>query len=479
MKYSPMTEQEARAIECRKGIPLVSYPKLHELRAKLGRKAKEQKQYRFYSLYDHVCRTDTLWAAWETVRRNNGAPGIDRISIEQIAATPEWEAAWVEAIQKSLKERTYRAQPVRRVYIPKANGKLRPLGIPTLVDRVVQAAVKLIIEPIFEADFKDCSHGFRPKRSAIDAIKSVEQSIREGRSAVYDADLASYFDTIPHDKLIAGVRQRIVDGRVLGLIEQWLNAPVAEPPDEKNGKGPRMRRHKQGTPQGGVLSPLLANIHLHWFDSLATLVSPYGLHFVQSVSLRSADRAFNGKKGPATWANARLVRYADDFVILSRYVGWKIKSWVEDKIEGRLGLEINREKTRVIEDLKADGERLDFLGYSLRYAHDQFGRKGRKYLTVEPSAKAQKAMRDKVRETITPKQNCTPLPKLIVRLNHQITGWGNYFKYGHPRQAFRNLNSYVGMRLTRHLTRRSQRAWKPLGDQSAYEYLNRMGLVKL
>ena len=451
-----MTEQEARAIECRKGIPLASYPKLQELRAKLGRKAKEEKRYRFYSLYDHVCRTDTLWAAWETVRRNNGAPGIDGVSIEQIAATPEGEKAWVEAIQKSLKERTYRAQPVRRVYIPKANGKLRPLGIPTLVDRVVQASVKLIIEPIFEADFKDCSHGFRPKRSAIDAIKSVEQSIREGRTAVYDADLASYFDTIPHDKLIAGVRQRIVDGRVLGLIEQWLNAPVVEPPDEKNGKGPRMQRRKQGTPQGGVLSPLLANIHLHWFD-----------------------RAFNGKQGPAIWANARLVRYADDFVILARYVGEKIEHWVEEKIEGSLGLTINREKTRVIGNLRADGERLDFLGYSLRYAHDQFGRKGRKYLSVEPSAKAQKAMRDKVRETITPKQNCTPLPKLIVRLNRQITGWGNYFEYGHPSQAFRNLNSYVGMRLTRHLSRRSQRAWKPLGDQSAYEYLNRMGLIKL
>ena len=234
-----MTEQDADAIECRHAASLSQWPKLQELRAKLGRKAKEEKRYRFYSLYDHVCRTDTLWAAWAAVRRNHGAPGVDGVSIEQITATPEGEAAWVEAIQRSLKERTYRAQPVRRVYIPKADGKQRPLGIPTLADRVVQAAVKLIIEPIFEADFEDCSHGFRPGRNAHDAIQSVERSIREGRHAIYDADLAGYFDTIPHDKLIAGVRQRVVDGRVLALIVQWLDAPVVEPPtpDDKNGGG--------------------------------------------------------------------------------------------------------------------------------------------------------------------------------------------------------------------------------------------------
>lgn len=452
-----MTEQDADAIECHQLAPLSRWPKLQELRAKLGRKAKEEKRFRFYSLYDHVCRIDTLWAAWETVRRNNGAPGVDGVSIEQIAATPEGEAAWVEAIQRSLKERTYRAQPVRRVYIPKADGKLRPLGIPTLVDRVVQAAVRLILEPIFEADFEDCSHGFRPGRSAHDAIKSVEQSIREGRNAVYDADLAGYFDTIPHDKLIAGVRQRVTDGRVLGLIRQWLDAPVVEPAEGNNGKGPpRMQRRKQGTPQGGVLSPLLANIHLHWFD-----------------------RAFNGARGPANWANARLVRYADDFVILARYVGERIENWVEEKIEGRLGLTINRQKTRVIDALRADGEKLDFLGYSLRYAHDLHGRKGRKYLCIEPSAKAQKRMREKVRQTLDSKQSHTPLPELIERLNRQLGGWANYFGYGYPRKAFRGLNRYVREKLTWHLQRRSQRPWQPSGDQSANAYLNRMGLIYL
>lgn len=228
---------------------------------------------------------------------------------------------------------------------------------------MVQAAEKLIIEPIFEAEFVDCSHGFRPGRSAHDALKSAEQSVREGRDAVYDADLAGYFDTIPHDKLIAGVRQRVVDGGVLGMIRQWLNAPVVEPSPDRNkdqsGKGPLLvQRRKAGTPQGGVLSPLLANIHLHWFD-----------------------RAFHGREGPAQWANARLVRYADDFVIVARYIGPRLTDWIEGKIEGRLGLEINREKTRTIPNLKADGEKLDFLGYSLKYAYDQYGRAGKKYLT--------------------------------------------------------------------------------------------------
>ncbi len=452
-----MTEQAARAIECRQTISLAPWPRLLALREKLGRKAKEEKRYRFYSLYDHVCRTDTLEAAWATVRRNNGAPGVDKVSIEQIAVTPESEAVFVAELQRSLRERTYRAQPVRRVYIPKPDGRLRPLGIPTIADRVVQAAVRLIIEPIFEADFEDCSHGFRPGRSAHDALKSVAQSLQEGRHAIYDADLAGYFDTIPHDKLVAGLRQRVVDGRVLALIGQWLDAPVVEPPDDKKGKGPpRVQRRKEGTPQGGVLSPLLANIHLHWFD-----------------------RAFHGKSGPAQWANARLVRYADDFVVLARYMSGRIEEWIEERIEGRLGLRINREKTRIIRDLREDGANLNFLGYSLKYAPDQYGRKDRKYLRMEPSAKALQRRREKVRGTITPKQSHTPLPELIERLNAQLGGWANYFNLGHPRKAFRDLNAYVRAKLTWHLQRRSQRSWTPPAGLSAYAHLNQMGLIQL
>jgi RNA-directed DNA polymerase len=460
MQNRPMTEQDAAAIECRETVSLARWPQLRELRKKLGCKAKQQKHERFYSLYGHICRTDTLLAAWETVPRNNGAPGVDGLRIEQISATPQSEAAFVEEIRQALVKRTYRAQGVRRVYIAKANGKLRPLGIPVIADRVVQAAVRLILEPIFEADFEECSHGFRPGRSADDALGSVESSLREGRRAIYDADLAGYFDSIPHDKLLAGLRQRVVDGAVLGLIRQWLEAPAVEPPgkdqDGPERKGPpQVKRHKEGTPQGGVLSPLLANLHLHWFD-----------------------RAFHGKDGPAQWAKARLVRYADDFVILARYVGPRMTRWIEEKIETRLGLKINRDKTRTIPNLSADGESLQFLGYSIHYAHDLQGR-GTRYLCLEPSAKACKAQRLKIQEQLGPRQSHTPLPELIDRLNRQLLGWSAYFQRGYPRKAMRHMNAYVRFKLTRHLQRRSQRSWRPPEGQSAYTYLNRMGLVTL
>jgi RNA-directed DNA polymerase len=454
-----MTEEDAAAIECRETVSLARWPELRALRAKLGRKAKQQKRFRFYSLYGHICRTHTLWAAWETVRRNNGAPGVDGISIEEISATPEGEAAFVEAIQQALMTGTYRAQGVRRVYILKANGKLRPLGIPVIADRVVQAAVRLIIEPIFEADFEECSHGFRPGRSAHDAIRSVERGIREGRKAIYDADLAGYFDSIPHDKLLLGVRQRVVDGAVLGLLRQWLKAPVVEPPEEqsKSGQGgpPQVQRRKEGTPQGGVLSPLLANIHLHWFD-----------------------RAFHGKDGPGQWAKARLVRYADDFVILARHVGTRMERWIEEKIQTRLGLKINREKTRTIQDLRAEGENLPFLGYRIHYGHDLKGR-GTRYLRIEPSAKACQAQRARVREQLSLRQSYTPLPELIGRLNRQLQGWANYFSLGYPREAMRQMNAYVRSKLTWHLQRRSQRPWRPPQSESVHDYLKRMGLIQL
>ena len=443
------TEQAVDELSFREAI---LPPSVQALRQKLGQKAKQQKRFRFYSLYGLVSRCDVLEAAWAAVRRNDGAPGVDGVSIEHMAATPQSEAAFIDEIQRSLRERTYQARAVLRVYIPKSNGKLRPLGIPTVRDRVVQAAVKLILEPIFEADFEECSHGFRPGRSAHDALRIIRQHLKEGKAAVYDADLAGYFDSIPHDKLMACVRMRVVDGSVLGLIRQWLKAPVVEPPRE--GKPPSVHRNDRGTPQGGVLSPLLANIYLHWFDHL-----------------------FQRADGPAQWAKAKLVRYADDFVVLARYISPQLRGWIEGKLEGWLGLQINREKTRVL-DLRQPGESLDFLGYTFRHDRDRYGR-GQRYWNLQPSAKARMREREALRQLINPKQCGTPLPELIERLNRHLRGWANYFGLGYPRPAFRDLNHFVRDRLGNHLRRRSQRGWRARQGVSLYTHLEHLGLVAL
>jgi RNA-directed DNA polymerase len=445
----PTTEEAVSELSFREAqLP----PSLQELRQKLGQKAKQQKRWRFYSLYGLVCRRDTLEAAWAAVRCNEGAPGVDQVSIDQITANPETEEAFLEELQRSLREKTYRARAVRRVYIKKDNGKLRPLGIPTVRDRVVQAAVLLILEPIFEADFEDCSYGFRPGRSAHGALQAIDRYLREGYTAVYDADLAGYFDSIPHDQLLACVRMRVVDGSVLGLIRQWLNAPVVEPPE--GGKPLEVRRNERGTPQGGVLSPLLANVYLHWFD-----------------------RVFHRPGGPAQTHRAKLVRYADDFVVLAREMDDSLKGWIEGKLEGWLGLRINREKTRVV-NLRLQKTHLDFLGYTFRLGRDRYGRKLR-YWQLEPSAKALARERDALRRLINHRQSHTPLPELIERVNRHLRGWANYFGLGYPRQAFRDVNHFVRYRLGKHLQRRSQRGWRSRQGVTLYEHLERLGLKAL
>ena len=426
-------------------------PKLVAWRQKLSEKARQDKTFRFYSLYSLISHPDTLRWAWVLVRRNDGAPGVDGVTFEQIEQPEGGVVRFLGELERELKEKTYKAQFVRRVYIEKENGKLRPLGIPVIKDRVVQMAVKLLIEPIFEEDFTDSSYGYRPGRSAQGAIQAIAGHLKEGKSEVYDADLSGYFDSIPHDKLMACVQRRVVDGSVLRLIRQWLKAPVLEPGEK--GQGPRMTRNEKGTPQGGVISPLLANLYLHWFEVVL-------------------EREF--KRGHLV---AGMVRYADDFVILTRELSEPLKAFVEEKLEGWMGLRINREKTRSF-DLKEEGQRLDFLGYSLRYDRDLHGQP-RKYLNIFPSPKALKRARAKVKEMTGASQCFTPVPELIGRLNRYLRGWGSYYAYGYPRQAFREMNYYVRKRMAKHLNRRSQRGYKLPEGQTYHRYLNELGLLTL
>ena len=428
-------------------------PILRELRQKLRTKAKQEPKFRFYSLYDHICRPQTLRAAWTQVRANQGGPGIDGMSIEQIERSEESLEAFLREMESELKARAYRPGLVKRVYIPKPDGRQRPLGIPNLRDRVVQTAAVLVLEPIFETDFLECSHGFRPGRGAKGALEAIEGELQAGRTEVYDADLCGYFDTIPHDKLMKCVEQRVSDGSVLALIRAWLQAAVVEPPDQPGGP-PTVKRNRQGTPQGGVISPLLANLYLHWFDQV-----------------------FHRPGGPAHFAKATLVRYADDFVILARYVGPRIERWVEGKLEGWMGLKINRLKTRVIKATQPS-QTVNFLGYSFRYEADLYGRP-RCWWRLYPSLKAMAKQRDWLRDNINAQHCFEPLPELIERVNVHLQGWKAYFKLGYPRREYRQLNQLVCLRLGRHLQRRSQRAYKIPEGQSLYAHLQTLGLVLL
>lgn len=397
--------------------------KVREFQQKLHRSAKADKSRRFHQLYDKVWAPWLLAVAWQKVRGNKGAAGPDGVSIEEVDADAGTKL--VEELSRELREKAYRTGPIRRVYIPKANGKLRPLGIPNVRDRIVQAAVVLLLEPIFEADLPESAYGFRPGRNAHQALKAITMHLAYGYTDVVDADLEAYFDTIPHDNLLKLIAQRIVDRGILWLISQWLKAPVIEPTDPPGSSG---RKSDRGTPQGGVISPLLANIYHACIPRI----------WSQWSETKRLD--------------ARLVSYADDFVILLRPGRGKRAMHALDRVCTRLSLKLSKEKTRV---LTADEESFQFLGFEIQKVLNS--KTGKRWPRVSPSRKSEQRLRDRLREIFNRKTARLPIAWAMGEANSMLRGWKGYFYYGHPQHAMRRLNHFAEERLRKWLMRRHNR----------------------
>jgi len=394
---------------------------IRRLQRKLYLKAKAEPDFRFYLLYDKIYREDILGHGYELARSNKGAPGVDGVTFAMIEA--EGLGEWLSGIRRELIEKTYRPAPVRRVMIPKPGGGERPLGIPTIRDRVVQTAAKLVLEPIYEADLDPSAYGYRPKRGGPDAIKQVHVLLCRGYTDVVDADLAKYFDTIPHRELMKSVARRIVDRNVLRLIKMWLKTPV----EERDGDGRRRMsggRHSVcGTPQGGVVSPMLANLYMNRL-----------LKYWRQSGRNSAYQA-------------QVVSYADDFVILSRGFAADALTWTR-RVITELGLALNEEKTSI---RNARQECFDFLGYSFGSHRDR--RDGHWYLGASPSKKSVQRLKGKVGEILVA-GNQAPWPEVRDRLNSLLRGWTTYFSHGTRRVAYRAIDNHVYHSVRRFLGRR-------------------------
>ena len=421
---------------------------IRSLQRKLYRKAKAEPAFRFYLLYDKIYREDILRHAYALARANAGAPGVDGITFAAIEASGLQE--WLAGLREELISKTYRPDPVRRVMIPKPNGEgERPLGIPTIRDRVIQTAAKIVLEPFFEVDFEDNAYGYRPARGAVDAVKEVHRLICRGYTDVVDADLSRYFDSIPHDELLKSVARRIVDRHVLRLIKLWLKAPIEE---RDNGDGTRRigggKSNSRGTPQGGVASPMLANIYMN--------------RFLKYWRLTGRGEAFC----------AHVVAYTDDFVILSRGCAAEALAWTK-AVMTRLGLTVNEAKTSLT---NARQERFDFLGYS--FGPHRYKANGLWYLSASPSKKSVQQFKTKVGNLLVPGNN-DPWPEVRDTLNRSLLGWSNYFCHGTCRAAFRGVDQYVYERVRDFLARRHKVAGRGTKRFSRDVVYGERGLLRL
>jgi len=409
---------EAKATGMAGATRIVTPNKVRQLQITLYRKAKAEPQYRFWSLYGEMCRRDVLEAALTAQQRHGGQAGVDGESFASINAHAEARQQWLDCLQKELKTKTYRPSPVRRVMIPKSSGGERPLGIPTVKDRVVQTALCLMLMPIWEADFHPRSYGFRPKRRAQQAIAEIQKAVQQGYVEIIDADLSKYFDTIPHRQLMKAVARRISDGSVLRLVKSWLRAPIVE--EDKDGSK-RVLPNRRGTPQGGVISPLLANLYLN-----------------------PLDHGVNDK----TSGHAQMVRYADDFVIACRAgrgggLMERLKQWLQAK-----GLTLNEVKTRIVNILK---EGVNFLGFNLTW-RKSFA--GRGYLHVQPSQKSRRALREKIGGILNHWTHGRSIEEVVGEVNRILRGWAGYFHYGNSTSVMNRMKGYSQSRLRRWLWRK-------------------------
>jgi RNA-directed DNA polymerase len=414
------------------------------LQEKLYQKAKQERRYKFYVLYDKMFIPYMLREAWRRVKANDGEAGVDGKTIADIEE--QGVDTYLKELGEDLRKQTYMPQAVKRVMIDKANGGQRPLGIPTVRDRIAQTVCKMILEPIFEADFEESSYGFRPGRSSKDAMTAIKENLKRGKAEVYDTDLSKYFDTIPHEKLQLALKERIADPRILKLINKWLKVSVKENGQYKSGKG-----NQKGTPQGGVISPLLANIYLHLLDRIVN--NPLSLFWKEGI---------------------KIVRYADDFVLMGKTLSEKSISKLKTLID-RMGLSINETKTRKIE---ARTESFNFLGFTVRYYKDLHGR-NTKYWNIIPSKKSEQRIRDKIKEYLKSHGHCKA-QDVANGLNTIIRGWLNYFVIkgiSYPAMSNRKLRYYLFERLTRYYMRKSQRKCRLYGHNAFEVLVSKFGLI--
>jgi len=404
---------------------LITPETIRTLQRKLYRKAKQEPACRFHALYDKVYRADILEFAYRLVRANKGSAGIDGVTFEAIEEN-EGAAAFIAELQEALRNKTYKPDPVKRVMIPKSDGSQRPLGIPTIRDRVAQMAAKLVIEPIFEADFCETSYGFRPKKSAHDAVNDVTYAMNTGYTEVIDADLSKYFDTIPHANLMKVVAERICDGEILRLIQMWLKAPIMEM--DKDGTKRNIgggKGNRKGTPQGGVISPLLSNLYLHILDRIWE------------------------RNNLTQRLGARIVRYADDIVILcKRGKSDKAMTTLRQILE-RLKLSLNETKTKIV---NAHKEKFDFLGFSIHMGESS--KSGKLYPHVQPSKKSLQAIKDRVAALTKRERTVKPLDWIVQEVNATVRGWVGYFHFKNCSKILTHLKGHVEERLRTHLRKR-------------------------